>query len=350
MKFTRRPLIAAALLFSTQTMAQLAGHNVILVHGFQPDNLQYPPADAQAVANNGFNYWSQFWIENSEARLDWDSSQRIEGKIAEGLYNQAITLAENGLCNNGCVMVTHSTGDLVTRYFLEHQEDWLAAQGLPPLNIIATLDFAGAGGGTELADTAMSVATSDSWYNYPMKSAIETWLGFSITDANQLGVMSDLQPATARNLATTPNGIPRLRFVGAGSQFYGATGGFITGTDDGVVPTHSSCGAAQPAAFDSCSATVAFDGERTSVSAPAAFLFNHYPVLMGESIHHSGTIGDQIEGLLTYANNGFTAGLTVDFDTYIKEESSWWYGDYSYQYVTGSDQDNMSAIVFNALN
>jgi len=60
------------------------------------------------------------------------------------MYDQAVVMSQNGLCSNGCVIVTHSTGDLTTRYFLAHQEDWLAAAG-----ITAVLDFAGAGGGTE---------------------------------------------------------------------------------------------------------------------------------------------------------------------------------------------------------
>ncbi len=351
MKSIKYSLAAAALSFSVNSLAQLAGHNVILVHGLQPDNLQTPPQSQQEVDNNGYNYWSQFWNENSEARFDWNSTGRIEGEIAINVYNKAVELAQSGLCDSGCVMVTHSTGDLVTRYFLEHQEDWLSALGLQPLNILATLDFAGAGGGTEIASTAISVATNNSWYNYPLKAAAQAWLGFEITSAAQLGVLVDLQPTEARNLATTPNAIPRLRFVGNGNAYYGATGGFILGTDDGVVPTHSSCGAANAQAYNSCSNSVAFDGEQTSVSAPSALMANHFPVLMGQDIHHNGTIGDQVEGLLTYVNNDVNAGgLQVDFATHTKSTSSWWSGDYTYQYVTGSDQDNMSAIVFNALN
>lgn len=353
MEFKHYALAATVLLAAGQTQAKLAGHNVILVHGFQPGNLTHAPADDAEIVQNGHDYWSSFWHQRADARFDWSSTERVEGETAVRLYNKAVELSQSGFCQQGCVLVTHSTGDLVTRYFLEHQEDWLSGNGYQPLNILTVIDFAGAGGGTELADAAVSVANSDSWYTYPMRAAVEAWIGGELSP-ERLGVLNDLQPTVARNLATTPNRIPRLRFAGAGNEYYGVTGAFITGTDDGVVPTHSSCGAVQPLAYDSCSANVTFSGKQESVSAPNAFYYNHFPVLMGENIHHGGTINDsQIDGLLTFVKNNFSAGLNVDFDTYTEEKLAWWQlwgeGD-TYQYVRGSDTRTMSETVYVTLN
>ena len=110
----------------------------------------------------------------------------------------------------------------------------------------------------------------------------------------------------------------------------------------------------QPAAYDSCSPTVAFSGKQESVSAPDSFYHNHYPVLMGENTHHGGTINDkQIDGLLTFVKNNFLAGLNVDFDTYTEEKLAWWQwwgeGD-MYQYVRHSDTRTMSETVYSTLN
>lgn len=325
--------------------AQIAGHNVILVHGFTPDHLINHP-DAEAVKVRGESYWSDYWGQHAEARLDWPSHKRIEGGIATALYNQAIEISKAGTCNQGCVLVTHSTGDLVARYFLENQDVWLDAAGLAPLNIIASLDFAGAGGGTEVADLAISVANSDNWFNSAAKNAVETAFGVPVSMDN-LGVMQDLQVNVARNTATAPNNIPRLRFVGAGSDFLGVTSPFITGKDDGMVPSHSACGASANVDVESCASDVAFDGALTSMSAPGDFYHNHYPVLMGDGTSHSDTINNKTNQTLTIANNQFNAGLNVDIKSHVASSWYWWY---DYRYVNNSDNKAMSEVVFNSLN
>ncbi len=334
---------------SAASQAQLAGHNVILVHGFQSDNLFHPPSSNTEIVQNGENYWSSYWNSRAEARFDWDSSERIEDGTAQRLYDDAVSMSQQGLCTNGCVIVTHSTGDLVTRYFLDNQADWLAAAGHEPLNILTVLDFAGAGGGTEIADTAVSMATSNNVFAWAALEAVKAWVGGDL-DSNNLGVLYDLQPSNARNLAVSPSSVPRLRFAGAGNDYYGLTGGFITGTDDGVVPTHSSCGAVSAKSYESCSRDVYFDGAKDSgdVNGPSTLFYNHYAVLMGDDIHHNGAIGNQKGVKLTYVDNHFSAGgINVDFST--KNESKW-YWRYNYQYVQNSSNYTMSETVFNTLN
>lgn len=352
MKHILKQVLAVGLLslLALSAHAQIAGKNVVLIHGFQPDTLG-DELTFQQVKNNGYQYWSDFWITRSEARIDWDSNDRIEGGIAQQAYSQVIDIARNGTCLDGCVFVTHSTGDLVARYVLDNQEAWLAPLGLQPLKVLTVIDFAGAGGGTELAEAAYDVANGGI-FTSPLKAAVWAFLGF-YPNPDNVGVLNDLRPSKARNLATAPMALPRLRFVGSGDEYLGATKLFIAGTDDGVVPLHSACGATNDEGIDSCVSFIAMDGEQTSVDGPDGLWYAHYPVLMGDDTHHGGTIGTQTGVKLTYVYNGFSAnGVVFDFDTYVSKYSPWWYfggADY-YQYVRNSDQATMSQTVYNTVN
>ena len=123
----------------------------------------------------------------------------------------------------------------------------MESAGLEPLNIVAVLDFAGAGGGTNVADLAVGIA-GNSYIPGFIKSAIGGLFGLDIgkIPVNEMGAVLDLQVSAARNLATAPSDIPRLRFTGAGGN--ALIKPIITGEDDGLVPAHSSCGASSPAA------------------------------------------------------------------------------------------------------
>ena len=355
MKNKKRILVTltTAALFAGAAQGQIAGKNVILVHGFQPGDLADPPSSQAEVNQRGDAYWQAFWASRAEARIDWASHERVEGGTAERAYSQMIDISQSGLCNEGCVLVTHSTGDLVGRYIVENQANWLQSAGVAPLNILTALDFAGAGGGTELADLAVNVAYSDNWYDYPAKAALEAFLGVKPEPGN-LGVVNDLQPAVARNIGMSPTAVPRLRFVGGGSSYGGITKPFIKGTDDGVVPLHSACGATTAGSFASCIGSVALDGKRTSVDAPGSRYHNHYPVLMSKGINHGGVIDNTTGNAMTYAYNNFAAsGIAVNFDTYTFNQRPWWQfwgsGD-TYQRVRDSEQASMSEMVYQTLN
>ena len=346
-------LAAAAMTLALPAAAQLAGKNVILVHGFQYTDLTNPPTSLQQVEQNGYAYWQAFWDAHADARIDWASNLRVEGGIAQEVFTQLKQISQQGLCNNGCVFVTHSTGDLVTRYLLENQAHWLQSVGLQPLKVLTVIDFAGAGGGTELANLAMDIAYSDSWTDDAAKLAVMAFTGVYPTPTN-MGVVNDLQTTTARNIAVSPTSIPHLRFVGGGSEYGGITSPFISGTDDGVVPLHSACGSATVGAYDSCVNYVDLTGFRTSVSAPGSLYYNYFPVLMSDGINHSEMIDNTTGNSMTYADNNFTAGgIAVDFSTYTYQYRPWWkfWGDpYTYQNVTNAENYSMSGIVYQTLN
>lgn len=340
--------------------AQLAGHNVLLMHGFIADDLIKPPSREEVLNRRRL---SDFWQARAEGFLNWSGADRIEGGIAEVVYEQALAHARRGLCDQGCVLVTHSTGDLVARYYMENQEVWLRNAGYAPLKIIATIDYAGAGGGTDLADVAVAAANSEAIPDV-MKWAAGAVIGMNldVTDYDQLGVVLDLQTSAARNLATAPTATPRLRFsvnggdlleLGMG-QVRAITKTIIRGADDTVVPAHSSCGASAPDAIESCSAHVAYDGKREREFGPRGLLHNHYPVLMAGDYDHFDITQDQHRGLATFVFNDFNAGLKVDFNTFTRSVTRRWWQFWketgTWQYVSGSDRQSLTRLIYNTFN
>jgi len=344
-------ILLLAGLLSGAAQAAVGGYPVVLVHGFQPDNLASKPTGSQ-VTSNGANYWAQYWRDRADVRIDWPSQERVAGKIASDyVWPKLQQMSRNGTCASGCIFVSHSTGDLVTRYIIDNQALWLKNAGLQPLNIVSTFDFAGAGGGVELADLAVNVAGGYGLVDATLRLALSLWLG-EIPTPSTVGVLNDLRVNSARQLAPFPDSrVPRLRFAGAGSDFFGATGAFLPGEDDGVVASHSSCGAASVASYNSCSRNVAFDGKLTSASGPSGFMPYHYPMLMSEGYSHNDTIGSAAKDEVTAANSGasYLNGDRLQFSTY-DETRGWWIFSSRYRVVRNSNSTSMSALVYQAAN
>jgi len=322
-------------------------HKIVLIHGFQPQQLI---VDGD-VTDSGQQYWQGYWDNLSDARIDWPSDERIEGKIAtDYLWPKLKSFSESNFCSPGCIFVTHSTGDLVARYIIDNQETWLENAGLAPLNIVATFDIAGAGGGSELADLAVSVAQATESWSFIIEAVLEAWLGGDLGD--KMGVLNDLKVNNARQLAPLPDArIPRLRFVGDASEYLGVTSPFIQGHDDGVVGTHSSCGGNRQGRYGSCSGSVAFNGKiENQGNAVSGFMPYHYPMLMGEAYSHGSLLEPSQEGKVTAASNqtNMLSGESIHFDTYTKT-SGWWLWKSDYLYVQNSNDDSMSTLIYDAI-
>jgi hypothetical protein len=348
---TKSILLLLAGLLTGAAQAAVGSYPVVLVHGFQPDNLQSKPTGTQ-VTDNGSEYWAQYWRDRADARIDWPSQERIANKITSlYVWPKLQQLSREGTCASGCVFVTHSTGDLVMRYIIDNQALWLQNAGLKPLNIVATFDFSGAGGGVELADLAVNVASGSGLIDATLKLAVSLWLG-ELPSSSNIGVLNDLRVNTARQLAAFPESrVPRLRFAGAGSDFLGVTGAFLPGEDDGVVASHSSCGAAAVGSYNSCSRSVAFDGKLTSTNGPSGFMPYHYPMLMSEGYSHGDTILNSAKDEVTSANSraNYLNGDNLQFSTY-DEKRGWWIFSSRYRVVNHSNKTSMSALVYQAAN
>ena len=70
--------IAALGLTLCSTAALSKEHKIVLIHGLQPLQLI---SDGDVTAS-GQDYWKGYWDNLSDARIDWPSYERIEGKIA----------------------------------------------------------------------------------------------------------------------------------------------------------------------------------------------------------------------------------------------------------------------------
>ncbi|WP_039979635.1 hypothetical protein [Vibrio sagamiensis] len=342
-KFYSIAALFLTMTFSALSNAALGNYKIILIHGFQASQLQTKPTKLEVEAD-GDLYWQEFWSQYADARIDWPSHERIEGKISSDyVWPKLKELSQNSTCQTGCILVTHSTGDLVARYLLENQENWLANAGLNPLNIVASFDFAGAGGGTELADIVINITEGSNWYDSAMNYAISLWLGEK-PSKETTGVLNDLKVSNARQIAMLPdNRVPRIRFVGNGTDFLQATSGFLPGKDDGVVAIHSSCGSASSGEFESCFYNLSMNGEvREQSKAVTNLLPNHYPLIMGDGYSHGGTVGAKHQGPVTSGTTSapLLDGKTLKVDTY---QESGWFGS-KYLYVQNSEQKTMSEI------
>ncbi len=326
--------------------AKLAGKNVILIHGFRSTDIEDKPNNSQ-LQNLANQYWSAYWGSKAEKIFYWSSADRISGGIKNKIKSQVQQMANNRTCAGGCVIVTHSTGDLVTRYMLRNLGGWGISSN--DFKVLAVLDFAGAGGGTEIADVAVGVSEGSGWINSAQRAAIRTFMGFD-PQQGQLGVLYDLQPNNARNIATNNSAVPRIRFVGTGIEYAGVTKPFIKGSDDSVVPLHSACGAPANGNYDSCSRSIRPNGKIEPVSkAPSSLWYNHYVVLMGEKTNHSQTINTSKSGNFTTVVNNFSrGGLTFDFNTFT--EKKWWSWGKKVRWVRDGSKRSMSDNVFLTLN
>lgn len=322
-------------------------YKIVLIHGFQPQQLI---SDGD-VTQSGQNYWQGYWDALSDERIDWPSYERIEQKIAtDYVWPKLKSFSETNFCSPGCIFVTHSTGDLVARHIIENQENWLENAGLEPLNIVATFDIAGAGGGSELADLAVSVAQNTEAWTFVIEAALEAWLGGDLTD--ELGVLHDLKVNNARQLSPFPDArIPRLRFAGDASDYLGVTSPFIQGNDDGVVGSHSSCGGNRQARFGSCSRIIDFNGKSENQNdAVSGFMPYHYPMLMSESYSHGSLLEPRNKGKVTVASSqqNLLSGEQIKFNTYTTT-SGWWLWKSNYVYVQKSNKDSMSELIYDAM-
>jgi len=116
--------VIAAMLVSINAHATLAGKNLILVNGFRAGDLQQAPTSEAQLQALSEEYFSEFWTSRAEAHHFWSSADRVTGGIKDQFRRHFEDLEESGLCADGCIYVTHSTGDLVLRDALSRLGQW----------------------------------------------------------------------------------------------------------------------------------------------------------------------------------------------------------------------------------
>ncbi|MDX5336531.1 MAG: hypothetical protein LPK13_10640 [Marinobacter sp.] len=145
-----------------------------------------------------------------------------------------------------------------------------------------------------------------------------------------------------------------LAGAGGGSSYGGITKPFIAGTDDGVVPTHSACGATTASGIDSCSNSISLAGKVSGQNGPSGLYYNHYPILMSEGANHSAVKDTQTGNIsVPVVNNTVLNGLQIDFASRTYNQRAWWQlwgsGD-QYVEVPNSNQTSMSNLLYTTLN
>mgnify|MGYP003636005202 FL=1 len=342
------------------THASLDGMKVVLVHGFQAEDLNNSNRSQKASQYGSYEnymkyrasnvYWSGPWKSKADASIWWDSKERITGGIATDVKNQLKALSNNSnFKGKPILLVTHSTGDLVARHALKRLGSWGISSS--NLKVLAVMDFAGAGGGTEIADIANDIANGSGFINSAQKAAINAFMGFT-PSAGNLGVLTDLRPSNARSINSGSSAYPRFRFTGTGWSNGGLTKPFIRGMDDSVVPMHSACMAASIESIDSCSNGIANNGVIKSVNGPNNGVWsNYYPILMGEKTNHGGTIGGQTGSQFATVNssNSMTKNnVNLSFATTTKKY--WWSWGKKVRWVNSGSSKKMSDVVISATN
>jgi hypothetical protein len=305
--------LSVALAASSSFAGQIAGKNILLIQGYWPTHIAADPGDNGKA--DGYRYWETSALYNNgngivhhangtineqadpHARiLYYDSGKTTKGpgNTGQNVANQLQTLfaAEPDYCADGCVLVTHSTGEIVMRYVMNPINAGLLGPFANNLNIDAVIEMAGAGGGTDLADIGFGLFQGINGISQWATNAINEWLHTDITAySTRIGMTYDLKPSVARSLAsegTTP-AIPHLRIAGTGDELFGfITHGLIKGRDDSVLPLHSTCGASYEGYFDSCVDDLAVNGRVKYVAKhPTDYYDYHYPIIMSENTPHN---------------------------------------------------------------
>ena len=342
---------------STQA-AQLAGKNVLLIQGFLPQHLLINPTDNGKKDSD--TYWktfdSAFKNYGNSNVIHFPSHKKIEGSggIASIVASQLKTILGTGYCDNSCVIITHSTGDLVMRYMLANKSALLGSSVASRFKVSAIIDMAGAGGGTELASLGVDIINGVN-HGTDVIEALLNWAGFNFHSGINPGVMYNLQPSIARNTAVSniPS-IPRLRIASSGDEIYGfVTHAVIKGKDDSVVPLHSACGAIYASAYDSCTRDLRIDGRVTSVSAApsSSQLYNyHYPLVMSETMPHNSMQANHKNHEMTFALSSesrynSSSAKTINVDVEWHEVYAWWDWYRKYRFITNAPNKNMGQVI-----
>jgi hypothetical protein len=346
------------LLAATTVNAQLAGKNVLLIHGFKPQHILNPPPD-EGLAD-GLASWADFepmLMDPATTRiLYWPSHYRLSGPggIAALITSELKPILASGFCDDQCIVITHSTGDLVARYVLANKLSLLGSSLVSRFKVAAVIDMAGAGGGTELANVAVDVMEGVNTGEDILKGLLE-FAGFDFEFGMNPGVLIDLQPSVARNTAVnTISAIPRLRIAGSGSEAFGfITHAIIKGQDDSVVPLHSACGAVDDGAYDSCVQDLRMDGRITSISnAPSlSQLYDyHYPIILSASMSHNVMHKNKTGHDMTLALSGadyYNSSHVKSIDVAVEHETRrvWWDWFREYRFITGARDKTMGRVI-----
>ena len=297
------------------------GRDIIYMHGlatgqlakwlanYEPAQKLWPQDAAEFLAANGYfrkyaeGYWRDHIRENlfdpdnpssSIAGWQWtsaDASPRYNPKSNRYLLvawssNQTIEFAQHALltqihlamatnknvvtpptypsnhvrpfCSNGCIIIGHSTGPLVTSSALGRAAAGHFGPGGKQIarRIRAHVSFAGALSGSRLASVGMVIGLAVSPTPHALCNIFDDLLGVTdtcIVDTSFLAksILRDLMPIVAQGVWgswVNKSPVPTVTIAGGhpSGNYTGLTKFMLPGLDDGVVSMNSACGNSNP--------------------------------------------------------------------------------------------------------
>ncbi|MDX1452897.1 MAG: hypothetical protein R3183_10085 [Oleiphilaceae bacterium] len=308
--------ISITLAASSSFAGKIAGKNVFLIQGYWIPHIIADPGDNGK--NDGYDYWDTSELYRNGAGivrnggvidekadphtriLYYDSGRHLEESdpnklgTGENVANQlkAIFADEPDYCAEGCVVVTHSTGEIVMRYVMDEDNADLLGEYASNFKVDGVIAMSGAGGGTILADIGVMLFDGANNVSAFATEAFNAFFPGDITaPSTRIGMTVELQPQVARWLADNASlpAVPHFRIAAGGEELYAPlTHAVIPGRDDSVLPLHSTCGAVVHYPYDSCLHDLALDGRIKSIAnAPNSFYDYNYVIIMSETLPHN---------------------------------------------------------------
>lgn len=351
-----------ALMLTAPVHAKLAGKNLLLVQGFELYQLIENPTDNGQV--DGIGYWDEFLPATKDpasARiLYWPSHLRLQGAdgVAAIVSEQLRGMLASGFCDEQCIVVTHSSGDLVMRYVMANKLSLLGPELAERFKVAAFIDMAGAGGGTELVSVVLDVIHGMN-QSPTLVEIIKFIAGVDLSLATTTGILPDLTPNAARNMGmNSAEAIPHLRVASTGKEdYYGIfLDPFIKGGDDSVIPLHSSCGAAVVESFYSCTADVNMDGQLGGGDkAPSRAQMHdyYYPIILSDEMAHTNMTDIEggnamtfaLEGIDLYEQEQQANGQVLPLLPEYEEVTFWWDWFNEYRRIVGAEGKSLGQVL-----
>ncbi len=330
-------LVFVILLFSLTALAHAKNNKpgVVFIHGLGNSTaIKYKSSKLFSKIN--WSKWKRQAFRSLETEeIIWTTKLRVFDQL-DDIINQYKKILRKDHCNNGCIIVTHSTGGLIADILLSRSleskgsnNDFSEIQE----STILSIQIASALGGSSFATHAFSwlkeecksaqfqldpnINSYDIFYDPTFIKILTIPLGHTNKMDQELdrkrrlgklmhsvfpgidckdvektaGIFYDLQPEIAREINGSDNtGVLTLMVAGDGKGYMGDLfTQFLLKPNDGMIEMHSACGANEIQPYESCVSYINASGETDrQYYAPdpaSGFYANHYPFIMTEENH-----------------------------------------------------------------
>ena len=324
---------------------------VLTLSGFM--NFFENGTDASDVfADFYMSYWEEHAFAGYNVRhIPWDSARQVAPQM-EFIKERIVEAINDGVCQYGCILVSHSTGGLIKDILLSESydsrgtdDDFSAIWD----NIILSIDLASATGGTGVGNVGGDAAQG---LNCALGVLDPIKLIFRELECGvpeSLGVGYDLMPQIARSINRADDTRTVALLSAGNGTFLGnilklPTFG-ILGTNDGLVGMHTACGSNKRENYESCVPYMNADGLLKEQAAPSGHYADHYPIMMTREGHMGHTRPFYFNAdLVTPKTESLIEELNI-MDVPVQETSTgFWFFKKTYQHVKNSTWNHIADV------